>query len=193
MTRSAIVDGGVVASVIVGQAPDAIPCPDDVSPGWSYDGASFSPPGEAAATAAFRDRAKADFATHLQALATTLTGPVPDAERASWADKQGAASAYLDALDGGAAHADALDACPLIGRQLLEAESTVTGEDFETLCRTVEARAQAFAVAAGILAAHRKMTLAAVDALPETATPSEVRAVVDVAKANVEVVIANLA
>jgi len=45
--RCAIVESGVVVNVILADDPaefGAIQCPDDVSPGWLYDGEVFIPP-----------------------------------------------------------------------------------------------------------------------------------------------------
>lgn len=44
--RSAILQDGVVANVIVGEVPGSIPCPPEVGVGWTYSGGSFSPPAQ---------------------------------------------------------------------------------------------------------------------------------------------------
>ncbi|MFD1328308.1 DUF4376 domain-containing protein [Mycoplana ramosa] len=42
--RSAIIENGVVANVIVGSIEGSIPCADAISIGWSHDGEAFAPP-----------------------------------------------------------------------------------------------------------------------------------------------------
>ena len=42
--RSALIDAGVVVNVIVGEIEGSVPCPDDVSVGWTFDGAPYHPP-----------------------------------------------------------------------------------------------------------------------------------------------------
>ena len=42
--RSAIIENGVVINVIKGSIPGSIECPPEVSPGWNYDGSTFTPP-----------------------------------------------------------------------------------------------------------------------------------------------------
>jgi hypothetical protein len=49
MRAAQIDETGLVSNVIVvmedqAEAFGAIPCPDEVGPGWTYDGTTFSPP-----------------------------------------------------------------------------------------------------------------------------------------------------
>lgn len=46
MSRHAIIEGGVVANVVVGAVPGAVPCGPDVGIGWACSGGTFSPPEE---------------------------------------------------------------------------------------------------------------------------------------------------
>ena len=42
--RSAIIEAGIVVNVIVGEIEGSVPCPEAVSVGWTFDGATFHPP-----------------------------------------------------------------------------------------------------------------------------------------------------
>jgi hypothetical protein len=42
--RSAIIESGIVANIVIGVLPGSIECPEDVALGWSYADGEFSPP-----------------------------------------------------------------------------------------------------------------------------------------------------
>ena len=44
MMRSAIIENGVVSTVIVGSVPGSIECPSEVGVGWTHDGSTFTAP-----------------------------------------------------------------------------------------------------------------------------------------------------
>lgn len=44
MSRSAIIEGGVVVNIIVGSLPGSVACDDSVGIGWAYDNGEFSAP-----------------------------------------------------------------------------------------------------------------------------------------------------
>lgn len=72
--RSAIVENGVVTNVIMGEIEGSIPCPEEVSVGWRYDGSAFTappqpdpepePPHVPRSTAMWRARAIAKVTPH---------------------------------------------------------------------------------------------------------------------------------
>ncbi len=49
--RKAIVSGGFVINVVIGDAPGAVECPDDCNIGWAYDGSTFTAPTPSAVAA----------------------------------------------------------------------------------------------------------------------------------------------
>lgn len=125
-------------------------------------------------------RAVVEFA---DSLATIVTGPVPEYERASWATKEAAARAHV------AGTATAEQTAMLQA----EADARGTGETPSDLAVRIIANASAYVPIAGMIAGQRRKTQAAVDALVVgTNTRGDLDAVLVTARSEAEAMLAQV-
>lgn len=121
-------------------------------------------------TAQLISEAKLKVVAYADSLADIITGPVPKAEKESWTKKEVAARKYV--ADPGSLSSDEL--------ALLQNELDVTAaldNDLATLSAKIIVQADYFSAIAGKIAGIRRVTMAALDALPDTATQEQVDAV----------------
>ena len=107
--------------------------------------------------------ATAEVVAAVEAAATAITGPIPEAEKASWPAKAEAARALI------------ADTATVAQAAMIEAEARVTGEDTLSLAGTIVAKADAYATLAATLAGLRRHTLRAV---AQADTPEAVAAAI---------------
>ena len=125
-------------------------------------------------------RAVVEFA---DSLASVVTGPVPEYERASWATKETAARAHV------AGTATAEQTAMLQA----EADARGTGETPSDLAARIIANASAYVPIAGMIAGQRRKTQAAVDALVVgTNTRGDLDAVLATARAEAQAMLAQV-
>lgn len=116
------------------------------------------PPAPPVDLVALKASAKSRVAARADQIADMITGTVPLSERLSWPTKEAAARAVL----AGTATA--------VQQSLIGAEAQVTGETPAALASSIVAKADAYIVAAGLIAGLRRKTMAAIDALADPAT-----------------------
>ena len=105
----------------------------------------------AAALSNARAAASTQVLQLIEAAAQEITGPVPEAEKASWQTKAEAARALI------ANTATAAQAA------MIEAEARVTGEDALSLAGTIVTKADAYATLAATLAGLRRQAMQAIN------------------------------
>lgn len=108
--------------------------------------------------AAVKADAKRRVTARADEIAEAITGTVPLSERLSWPTKEMAARAVL----AGTATA--------VQQALLAAEAQVIGETVPSLASRIVANADAYIVAAGLIAGQRRKVTAAIDALTDPVT-----------------------
>ena len=115
--------------------------------------------------------AKVRMSQLTDALATSVTGSVPDTERASWPTKEIAARAVL------------ASAATPIQTAMIQAEATVTGENLLALAAKIVANADSYIAIAGLLVGKRRLAHAQLDAVVlGSVTVSDIDAIVESAR-----------
>jgi hypothetical protein len=114
-------------------------------------------------------------------LAATITGPVPETERASWPTKEIAARAYI----AGTATQSQIN--------MLAAECSLTGETIEDLAQTIVTNADKYTAIAGIIVGQRRKTMGEIDKLEVgKASQADLQRVLETARAEALAILANL-
>lgn len=142
---------------------------------WLDEGNSISPYEEPVTpTPILKAEAKLSVVAYADNLTDVITGPVPKAEKESWTKKERVARKYK------------ADPATLTSDEtaLLQNELDVTtalDTDLGTLSDKIIVQADGFSAFAGKIAGIRRVTMKAIDDLPEDATAAEVDAVLQAA------------
>lgn len=125
--------------------------------------------------------AKARVAARADQIVELITGTVPLSERLSWATKEAAARALVAGT------------ATTVQQSLISAEAQVTGETAAALAASIIANAEAYIVAAGLIAGQRRKTMAALDALVDPVTAeADIAAIFATAETEAQALLASL-
>lgn len=163
---------------------------DDPSPNSSVMESIISLAGELEVKANI-EQAKREIAGYVDAVAEKITNIRPENEVRGWVSKQKASVEYLAARAANNDVATSKSLADPIGRVLIDAEISVTGEEWDAIANKILASAQGFAYASGKFAGVSRKYMKQLDELTPI-TEEGVQTIITNARADTDAILVEI-